>query len=267
MKSINVLITTIGIMAVFVLIAAFMNLQDEKTIKNLNKKENNKGFAVVELFTSEGCSSCPPADELVEKIQQNSKNKEIYILAFHVDYWDHQGWKDRFSEKEYSDRQRQYASILHLRTIYTPQIVINGATEYVGSDQGSVLNAISKGLDQPSGETAALTLDGKIAGGKLNVKYQGAGEDKNSELVLALIQKSAQSSVKAGENSGRNLSHVQIVRQLIRSDLNNKKDITMKLPVDFKEKGWELIGFIQHKTDGHIINAARFDFEDVALRK
>src|SRR5882757_7431762 len=98
---------------------------------------NSKGFAVVELSTSEGCSSCPPADELVEKIQKDNKNGKIYILAFHVDYWDHQGWKDRFSDREFSNRQRQYAGWLNLQTVYTPQIVVNGTTEYVGSDQSS----------------------------------------------------------------------------------------------------------------------------------
>lgn len=267
MKQISALFTAIGVMGVFLLVAAFMNLRGEKTISKLNKKENHKGFAVVELFTSEGCSSCPPADELIEKIQHN-ENKEIYILAFHVDYWDHQGWKDKFSQKEYSERQRKYASVLNLKTIYTPQIIINGTTECVGSDQGAVLTAISNSLDQPSAAAESLTLSGKIEAGKLNIEYQLASADRKSELILALVQKSAKSSVKAGENSGRNLSHVQIVRQLLHTDVDSKESVMMNLPEDFKAKGWELIGFVQHKTDGHIVSAARFDVEpELTLRK
>ena len=222
---------------------------------------NGKGFAVIELFTSEGCSSCPPADELVDKIQKDNNNGQIYILAFHVDYWDHQGWKDRFSDQEFSKRQRQYASWLKLETVYTPQIVVNGTTECVGSDQGAVLKAMAAGLDQES--TKTLMLTSRIERGQLTVQYEGAGDEKKSELVLALIQKSAQSNVSAGENSGKRLSHVQIVRQIARFpiDINSKKDITMKLPDDFTAKDWELIGFVQNKSNGHITAAARSAFQ------
>jgi hypothetical protein len=246
MKSIKAIIPVLSLAGILILTTACIEL-----------KENNKGFAVVELFTSEGCSSCPPADELVEKIQNDNKNKEIYILAFHVDYWDHQGWKDKFSDPEFSKRQRQYASWLNLRTIYTPQIVVNGRAEYVGSDQGSVLKAISQGLDQPSAGT--LTLRSKIADGKAIITYEKTGGEKNAQLVLALVEKSAKSKVKAGENSGRDLSHVQIVRQLLRSELNGTESISMKLPGDFTAKGWELIGFVQQKN-GHITAASRLDF-------
>lgn len=262
MKSIRVFIIGIALTGVFVLIAAFMNLRNEKIMKNLKTTEKNNGFAVVELFTSEGCSSCPPADELIEMIQQDNKNKEIYILAFHVDYWDHQGWKDTFSDPEFSKRQRQYANWLKLRIVYTPQIVFNGTKDYVGSDQGPILSAISNALNEKTAKS--LTLNVSRTGAQLTVDYQGAGADKNSELVLALIQKTAHSKVRGGENSGRSLSHVQIVRQLSITDLNLKESIKMNLPADFKEKGWELIGFVQHKTDGRITAAARFDF-DAAL--
>jgi len=230
--------------------------------KGANKKppvsHNGNGFAVVELFTSEGCSSCPPADKLVEKIQLENAHQPIYILAFHVDYWDFQGWKDRFANPDYSARQRRYADWLHLETVYTPQVVINGASECVGSDEGSLTKAITAGLDQTSATT--LTLQGNIEGDKLNVEYNTT-DDKNAELVLALVQKSAQSNVRAGENAGRKLSHVQIVRQLAYQDVTEKKKIAINLPKDFNQNGWELIGFVQHKNDGHITAAARFNFQ------
>ncbi|HEY5749530.1 MAG TPA: DUF1223 domain-containing protein [Chryseolinea sp.] len=261
MKAIKVFALTIGLLGVLAAVAAAVKSSQVESIrKKLQVGENKRGFAVVELFTSEGCSSCPPADELVEKIQKSSQ-ENVYILAFHVDYWDHQGWKDAFGDPEFTERQRQYADWLNLQTLYTPQVVVNGATEYVGSHSGPILGAIADGLEQAS--TKTLTLEGAVEGNKVNIRYQSDSDEKNSELVLALVQQSAQSSVKAGENSGRRLSHVQIVRRMVHVPLgvDRKKEIAMELPSDFTEKGWEIIGFVQHKTDGHITAVDRFDFQ------
>lgn len=229
----------------------------KKDNKGLSTAGNNKGFAVVELFTSEGCSSCPPADELVASIQAANKDKNIYILAFHVDYWDHQGWKDRFSDKAYSNRQRQYAEWLNLSTIYTPQIVVNGSSECVGNNASAVTAAISEGLNQQS--VQSLTLDCGIAGQQLKVNVKDSGLSGNARLTLALVQRSADSQVKAGENAGRQLSHVQIVRQL-KTVTTNDPGITLDLPKDFTKEGWELIGFIQDSKTGHITAATKYNF-------
>lgn len=257
MKSVRFLIINAGLMSTFLLMAACTNGQSEAATNHVQTTGNNKGFAVVELFTSEGCSSCPPADKLIEKIQKENANKQIYLLAFHVDYWDHQGWKDKFSAREFTARQRMYASWLNLQTIYTPQIVVNGATEYVGSDESSVVKAISEGLDQVPVNT--LTGNGRIENNKINIRYQDSVNEKGTELVLALVQKTAHSNVRAGENAGRSLSHVQIVRQLQRVDINSKKNIAINLPADFTKEGWELIGMVQRTSDGRITAAARFD--------
>src|SRR6187402_1594915 len=104
-----------------------------KTEKAKLATTTNNGFAVVELYTSEGCSSCPPADELVSKIQKESNGQPVYILAFHVDYWNRLGWKDVFGDAAYSKRQNDYAQYLKLPSVYTPQIVVNGKKEFVGS--------------------------------------------------------------------------------------------------------------------------------------
>lgn len=243
-------------------LAALIGLSHEKTSRNQSTTVDSQGFAVVELFTSEGCNTCPPADELVQKIQGDDGTGKIYILAFHVDYWDHQGWKDQFSEKEFTNRQIQYASWLKLQTIYTPQIVVNGTTEHVGSDKRSVLKAISTGLALEA--SSNLTLDAQIEGDQIHVQCQGVNDGKNSELVLALIQKeSAQVDVLAGENMGRSLSHVQIVRKMSRLplDADSKRMISIKTPLDFTKKGWEIIGFVQNTSNGKITSASRFEFE------
>jgi hypothetical protein len=230
-------------------------------MKPLPLTGDNKGFAVVELFTSEGCSSCPPADKLIERISNENPDKPIYVLSYHVDYWDHQGWKDPFSARAYTDRQRMYGSWLNLQTIYTPQIVVNGTTEFVGSDANTAERAISEGLNQNAANT--LTLSGKVEHGKINVEYREAIHEKRTELLLALVQKKGQSNVRAGENAGRHLSHVQIVRELKRVDINGKT-ASIDVPAGFDAACWELIGLVQRTSDGRITAATRCELSNSA---
>lgn len=217
---------------------------------------DNKGFALVELFTSEGCSSCPPADRLMEKLQQENAGKPVYMLAFHVDYWNQLGWKDKFSAAEFTARQRQYADWMKLETIYTPQVVVNGISEYVGSNERSIVKAIDASLER--GTDNALTLKGTLNNDRVQVDYTVTGSTKNKTLYLALVQKKATSHVMAGENEGRQLSHVQIVRELIPVDIT-QKSTTIKLPDALANEGWELIGFVQNKHNGSITAAARMN--------
>ncbi len=124
---------------------------DTKKAPDKKKSEEGKGFAVIELFTSEGCSSCPPADELVSKVLSENK-PDVYILSFHVDYWDRLGWKDDFSQATFSDRQKQYARYLSLDGVYTPQIVVNGTDQFVGSNETHLRSSI-KNINQESNLT------------------------------------------------------------------------------------------------------------------
>lgn len=119
---------------------------------------NFPGFAVVELFTSEDCSSCPSADALVAKIQEENKDKPVYILAFHVDYWNRLGCKDVFSDPSFTKRQRQYAGWLRLSTVYTPQAIINGNKEFVGSQETTMRKAIKESLDKKVLATIGLGM-------------------------------------------------------------------------------------------------------------
>jgi hypothetical protein len=217
---------------------------------------DNKGFALVELYTSEGCSSCPPADQLMEKLQLENAGKPVYVVAFHVDYWNQLGWKDKFSAAEFTARQRQYSDWMKLETIYTPQVVVNGVSEYVGSNERSIVKAIDASLNRATDN--ALTLKGRADSGKVQVAYEVTGSTKNKALYLALVQKKASSHVMAGENEGRQLSHVQIVRELIPVDITNKST-TINLPATLQQEGWELIGFVQNKGNGSITAAARMN--------
>jgi hypothetical protein len=220
----------------------------------------NKGFAVIELFTSEGCSSCPPADELVSRIQKEYKDQPVYILAFHVDYWNRLGWRDVFSSADYSARQSEYAKYLNLSQVYTPQIVVNGKKEFVGSEEGTLRNAIKTDLQKPTSTQITLS-DIKTDQGKATLHYQTEGNGNNSLLLLALVEKSAQSNVKGGENKGRILSHVQIIRQLDKVILTNGRGTqSIALPKDFNAQKWEIIALIQNTQTGEIIGATKQTF-------
>jgi len=228
----------------------------------LNKKvkNENKGFAVVELFTSEGCSSCPPADELVAKVEKESTDKPVYILAFHVDYWNRLGWKDVFSDAAYSKRQQDYAAYLHLQSVYTPQIVVNGKTEFVGSEENTLRNAIRNSLQKTPASQLSLNVS-KETQNQVTLLYNTQGTDKNTVLLVALVQKQAQTKVERGENGGRTLAHVQIVRKLQQVSLNgNSGQTTVALPAGFNQQNWEVIGLLQNTANGNVTGAAKARF-------
>jgi hypothetical protein len=256
MRSFRIFITVACLGLAAIVTQAFIVIKNKKAVKT---EVAGKGFAVIELFTSEGCSSCPPADALVAKVQKESANEPVYILAFHVDYWNRLGWKDVFSSSEYSDRQNQYARWLKLSSVYTPQAIVNGRTEFVGSEEGTLHNAIKTNLQNPA--KSELTLSNiKIANDKASVQYQAEGATNNAVLMIALIEKNATTKVQRGENGGRTLSHVQIVRQLKSVVLKNNSGVeSMTLPHGFNPQDWEVIGFIQNTSNGEITGAAKIE--------
>jgi hypothetical protein len=249
-----------------VVLVSFAFTSPKSVAKKTGMKAAGNGFAVIELFTSEGCSSCPSADELVARIQKEDSDKPVYILAFHVDYWNRLGWKDVFSSADYSKRQNEYANWLNLSSVYTPQIVVNGRKEFVGSSEGTLRNAITAGLRTAA--TEKLSLNAQNNQGHITVQYNAEGAGKNSTLLLAIVQKAAQTKVKNGENGGRTLSHVQIVRKIQSQALtaDGKGNATIALPEGFTPQGYEVIGFIQNTGNGTILAAAKSGFDTAASK-
>ncbi|SHH64079.1 hypothetical protein SAMN05443663_10985 [Flavobacterium defluvii] len=219
--------------------------------------QDKKGFALLELYTSEGCSSCPPADELLGKIQNELKDKNVYVLSYHVDYWDKQGWKDIFSNADFTKRQYDYAKYMEKDPIYTPQVIINGKIDYVGSQETSLRNGIKSALSKPV--SASLNLETNQNANSLALNYSVEGTSKNSRLLIAVVQKEAKSNVKRGENAHRVLSHYQIVRNLQSVDLNKAKKGTtsVHLPKNYNAQDFEIIGFIQDMNSGAILGVKR----------
>jgi hypothetical protein len=233
----------------------YKNILSNKDVRSGRSDGNDKGFAVVELFTSEGCSSCPPADNLMATIQNEKAGKALYILAYHVDYWDRLGWKDNFSQAAFTSRQRDYANLLHLNSIYTPQVVINGKKEFVGSNKKAVEDAIASSLLDSS--AIRLNIKTNITNNAVEVEYETNDVGGKLNFIGNLVQKSAQTTVKGGENAGRKLTHVQIVRkQQIESVDSDRGKMSFALPSDYHDHEWELICFMQN-SNGAIICATK----------
>lgn len=265
MKTLKIFSFCVGAVALALATAAYAN-RKINTPKTENTATPGKGFALVELFTSEGCSSCPPADELLARIQKESQGKPVYILAYHVDYWNSLGWKDVFSNALFSKHQKEYSYYLNAQ-VYTPQVVVNGKTELVGSDEPVLREAISNALT--TAQTAQVTLKALQTGDKLAVNYELSGNTDNQQLLIAIVQKTAISKVARGENGGRTLSHAQIVRELKTVALNQAKkgETTINLPKDFDQQGWEVIGFVQNKANGEVLTATKAVLTSEAVAK
>jgi len=218
------------------------------------------GFAIVELFTSEGCSSCPPADALLAKVAKESKNKPVYLMAYHVDYWDRLGWKDSFSSAKFSARQNQYANWLNLKTVYTPQMVVNGTKEFVGSEENILRNSIKAEIGK-TGTTNLQVLLGKISKNNLTLNYHTYQRTDGFVLTVALITSNATNQVLRGENKGKKLSHVQIVRQLDSFTLQGKTNGTVNIQLSElnAQMPSELIAFLQDNKTGRITAATRLN--------
>ena len=240
--------------------AAFVTQSAGSKNQDLTTKGN--GFAVLELFTSEGCSSCPPADELIARMQKEAGDKPIYILAYHVDYWNRLGWKDKFSDPQYSKRQYTYSRQFSGQ-VYTPQLIINGQSECVGSNESAVNNKVK---DAVNGNTAvALNIKGQLQAGRMTFDYQVTGNAGKNQLLIAVVQKHAVSKIEKGENEGRTLSHAQIVRDLHSFDVKSGGQGTgqISLPSGFNARDWECIGMIQDPETGKIEAATRVSVNPV----
>jgi hypothetical protein len=212
--------------------------------------------AVVEMFTSQGCSDCPAADAL---LKQFIDQKNIVGLTLPVDYWDYLGWKDTLAGTRNAERQRAYAERFGIGTVYTPQAVVNGAVEVVGSSESEIDRAIH------ATETALASSRVPVHfwhyGNSIIIETGGARdtEPKEATIWLAVIQKSAKVEVKAGENAGKTLTYYNVVRELTPVGVWNGRPATIRLAraAIMRPETEELVVLIQEANTGPIIGAAR----------
>jgi hypothetical protein len=252
------LIGTAAFVALMFTVSAFVYTNKSEKPQQNNPTEAN-GFAVLELFTSEGCSSCPPADQLMGEIEKLYKDQPVYILAYHVDYWNNLGWKDKFSSVENSQRQQYYSRTLRSQ-VYTPQLVVNGKKEFVGSDRNNVEDAIENALF--NSKNLHIDLSAKASEKEINVNYKTVENNSQNKLLITLVEKKSATNVQKGENEGRHLQHWQIVHQQNQISLKNSSAGTtsFKLPENFNTNNWEVIGMIQNTKTGEILGSAKAIF-------
>ena len=219
--------------------------------------------AVLELFTSQGCSSCPAADRLLARTINGvgKTGKNIFALSFHVDYWNRLGWPDPFSTKEYSDRQSQYASRLNLNGVYTPQMIVNGSREFTGSDELALEDALNRSLK--TNTLAAFTrLSANIENNAApTVKFSLDGDYTNCRINLALVSLSETTAIKRGENGGLTLTNENIVRQFISVPAAATGEISFKAGPLPAGNNMAIVAYIQNDSDLKIIGAAKAEIK------
>ena len=212
---------------------------------------------IVELFTSEGCSSCPPADALLETWLQEQPIEGVFVipLSEHVTYWDHQGWKDPFGAQQYTARQQQYGIRFNLDSIYTPQLVIDGTREFVGSDKRAIERALADAAKTPK---PALKVTATVDNGSLNMTASGPGltAEKDAELVFAVTEDHLVIDVPRGENARRTLRHSGVVRWLSSvGDSGTTTSATAILLPDWHRENLRVVAFVQSRKNRRVISA------------
>ncbi|MEL6256064.1 MAG: DUF1223 domain-containing protein [Bacteroidota bacterium] len=245
-----------------------MEMKDAKMMSDAKDgmmKMDKKSFAVLELFTSEGCSSCPPADRLLSDVIEDADEKglEVYALSFHVDYWNRLGWKDPYSSAAYSERQRNYARTLR-SNVYTPQLVVNGKDEFVGSNRAKASMSIKKALDAPV-KDLSLDFESKLMGDKLSFTYKSADKMEGKILNVALVESDLSQQVSRGENRGRLLKHDNVVRAFKSLELDALIGRgSLQLPEDFNIDKAKLIVYAQNKMSKEVVLAQAIELSEKA---
>lgn len=240
----------------------------EKTVKSPEHR-----VALFELYTSEGCSSCPPADHFLTKLKkQGVSDEEIIPLAFHVTYWDYIGWKDRFAKKQFDSRQRNLAHKKRKSTVYTPQFIFSGKDFRLHARFNSV---VSKFVEQKAQVNLVLTVK-KPANKSMNKQVDelrihltsdiSADEVENMDIYIAVVENNLSSDVRDGENEGRKLQHDYVVRQLSvlysqkKSQKHLEKEHVITLNPEWKKQDLSIVAFAENSLTGEILQAVKYNY-------
>jgi len=216
---------------------------------------------VVELFTSEGCSSCPPADQvLIDLVERQPVPGALVIgLSEHVDYWNSLGWKDPFSDALFSRRQSSYADARNSTNIYTPQMIVDGSDEFVGSDRSAAAAAIARAAAHPK---PALNVEWTPGSPAVHVMLAAGRDTSRADVFVGLIEDGLHSSVSRGENAGHELVHSGVTRRLVsagKTSADGSFQATVSLGVDLEKsagRALKVIAFVARPSDRHIVAAA-----------
>lgn len=240
--------------------AALILMLGQGSVLAQSPREASQGFAVVELYTSEGCSSCPPAEKLSNRLvrEAESQGLPVYVLAYHVDYWDGLGWRDRYGKKEFSERQRAYAKRVSAGRVYTPMMVINGEHAFVGHDEKEARALIKSSLQKQSAPKFEVTLESGESQDTPNLTLH-LEEPSSKPLIwnLAWVEGGLETKVKAGENQGRRLHHENVVREYLARRVEGVADAsaTLRVPSEADLQNLKLISWLHDPSTGKVLSA------------
>lgn len=256
----------VGVLILFILIGAGCT-PDKTTGNNTNssptarsKPPGTREPVLVELFTSEGCGNCPPADRQLAflETQQPVAGADVITLGYHVDYFNDRGWKDEYSSAEYTRRQNLYSMRLGAESMYTPQMIVDGRTQFIGSDSKKANDVIVKAAAEDKPDVSV-----KVEGKRADVTITGLGTHTVGTVVLASAEDGLVSDVKAGNNKGRKLPHISVVRNLKPFGKVPEKATeysgSVELPSDpaWKAENVRYVVYVQEDQSGRIIAAGR----------
>ncbi len=248
----------VGVLVVAgVAVAAFALRSESRPAPPPSGQATGPGFAVVELFTSEGCSSCPPADANLARLLKAAGDAPVLGLSWHVDYWDRLGWKDPFSSEAATARQNAYAAAWETRRLYTPQMVVNGRDAFVGSSEAQADAAVAAALKRPA--TVALTARATAEGeGAWRITWSVEGAPPGCVVGVALTVGGRSVAVPRGENAGRTLRHEGVVRAYAQAPVGKGAgEIRLDAPADARGPEVALVALVQHDATRAILAAAR----------
>ncbi|MGA9355329.1 MAG: DUF1223 domain-containing protein [Terriglobales bacterium] len=220
---------------------------------------------LVELFTSEGCSSCPPADAMLAKLDsmQPVPGAQIIVMEEHVDYWNHDGWTDKYSSSAITDRQTEYKSRFKLNDVYTPEMVVDGDAQFNGSDPKAAVHAIEAARSKPKVEVkiSGFSLDGKAAHLHIDAAALPASLGvRKADVYVAVALDHAESQVSKGENKGRDLKHVAVALSVTKVGTADdragfNRDVVVKLPSALDAGNLRVIAFVQKGDAGEVLGS------------
>ncbi|MBV9574340.1 MAG: DUF1223 domain-containing protein [Acidobacteriales bacterium] len=217
---------------------------------------------LVELFTSEGCSSCPPVDAFVQRLDtiQPVPGGQVIVLSEHVDYWDHDGWKDPNSSAALTERQNSYEHALGLSTPYTPQMIVDGARELRATNPDVIKKTFDEAMSAPKIpiEISGLSLDSNIV--RMHIAASGETDPNNADIYVAVALEKVESKVLRGENGGKDLTHVAVVQQITKVGKLPKgktfaEDFQLKLKRGIDPKNIRVVAFVQEDGPGRVLGA------------
>lgn len=225
-------------------------------MENINKdnKPSDTGFAILELFTSQGCSSCPPADAVLAKYAlQNNPN--VIPLAFHVDYWNRLGWKDPFSKKEFSERQQLYAQQMNSETTYTPQLVINGTYDVLGSAESAIKEIVKEEIMKKKQNTISIKK-AFLKDYQIHIEYALNEPSPNTVINLALVKKKEFTIITRGENKGLQQTSYNIVVDF--KTVSSESDTSFfELKKEILSSEYFIVVYLQNSKTGTITTASK----------